>query len=127
MKRLLLNKKNLLKKLEFLRLRIETWCSINGYDNMDNYTERLDKEGKVGWKVTDWEFVDNMYNTIYNDNEFGYDGYTLKKLNEMWDRYRPYDESSFMGIGVPGSVLINNENYEHVIYKWVSEEIKDIK
>lgn len=77
---------------------------------MDNYTERLDKEGKVGWKVTDWEFVDNMYNTIYNDNEFGYDGYTLKKLNEMWDRYRPYDESSFMGIGVPGSVLINNEN-----------------
>ncbi len=61
MKRLLLNKKNLLKKLEFLRLRIETWCSINGYDNMDNYTERLDKEGKVGWKVTDWEFVDNMY------------------------------------------------------------------
>ena len=111
MKRPLLNKKNLLKKLEFLRLRIETWCSINGYDNMDNYTETLTKDCKVGWKLTDWEFVDNMHNTIYNDHEFGYNGDTLKKLNEMWDRYRPYDESSFMGIGVPGSVLINNEKY----------------
>ena len=33
-KRLKINRKNLLKKLEFLRLRIETWCSINGYDNI---------------------------------------------------------------------------------------------
>ncbi len=87
--------KTLLKKLEVLRLRIETWCTINGYEAMDNYSERLDKYGNVIWKLTDWEFVDNMHNTIYNDHDFGYDGDLLKRLNKMWKRYRPYDRYFF--------------------------------
>ena len=87
--------KTLLKKLEVLRLRIETWCAINGYKAMDNYSERLDKYGNVIWKLTDWEFVDNMHNTIYNDHDFGYDGDLLKRLNKMWKRYRPYDRYFF--------------------------------
>jgi len=108
-KKLKINRKNLLKKLEFLRLRIEVWCTKNGYDKMDNYTERLDKGGNVVWKVSDWEFVDNMHNTIYNDREFGYNGDTLKKLNRMWNRYRPYDESSFQDFEVSESWNFNEE------------------
>ncbi len=108
-KKLKINRKNLLKKLEFLRLRIEVWCTKNGYDKMDNYTERLDKDGNVVWKVSDWEFVDNMHNTIYNDREFGYNGDTLKKLNRMWNRYRPYDESSFQDFEVSESWNFNEE------------------
>ena len=57
---------------------------------MGNYTERLDKNGTAVWKVTDWEFVDNMCKTIYNSNDFDYTGDTLKRLNWMWKRYRPY-------------------------------------
>ena len=105
----MINQKILAEKLLQLRCRIEDWTHIHGWENMDNRTIRKNKEGSIVWKQTDWEFVDNMHNTIYNDHEFGYNGDTVKKLNEMWDRYRPYDESSFMGIGVPGSVLINNE------------------
>ena len=68
---------------------------LNGYDAMDNYSERLDKYGNVIWKLTDWEFVDNMHNTIYNDHDFGYDGDLLKRLNKMWKRYGPYDRYFF--------------------------------
>lgn len=110
----MVDKKNLLKKLEFLQLRIEAWCNINGYAKMDNYTERLDKNGTAVWKVTDWEFVDNMYVTIYNDNEFGYNGDTLKMLNKMWKRYRPYDESSFQDFEVSESWDFNENNNTYI-------------
>ena len=101
----------MLERLERLIERIEAYGKANGWDSVGNYVERRNENGEIYWRQTDWEFVDNFHNTIYNENYFGYNGDTLKKLNEMWDRYRPYDESSFMGIGVPGSVLINNEKY----------------
>ena len=55
-----------------LRTRIEKWCEKNGYENMNNVAERKNKDGKVVWKRSDWEHVDDMHNLIYNDEEYYY-------------------------------------------------------
>ena len=89
------DKSIMLRKLMKLKDRIETFGHKYGFENIDNYTERRRKNGVVGWRVSDWEFVDNMHNTIYNDHDFGYDGDLLKRLNKMWKRYRPYDRYFF--------------------------------
>jgi hypothetical protein len=81
------DKSIMLRKLMKLKDRIETFGHKYGFENIDNYTERRRKNGVVGWRVSDWEFVDNMHNTIYNDHDFGYDGDLLKRLNKMWKKY----------------------------------------
>ena len=70
-----------------LRTRIEEWCNVHGYDKMDNVAERKNKKGKVVWKRSDWEHVDDMYNLIYNDEEYYYTKDTFSELNKMWKRY----------------------------------------
>jgi len=74
--------------LSKLRNRIETFGHKYGWEHIDNYTERLDKDGQVVWRVSDWEFVDNMYISIYNDHEFGFNGNTLRRLNKMRKKYQ---------------------------------------
>jgi len=74
--------------LSKLRNRIETFGHQYGWKHIDNYTERLDKDGQVVWRVSDWEFVDNMYISIYNDHEFGFNGDTLRRLNKMRKKYQ---------------------------------------
>jgi len=74
--------------LSKLRNRIETFGHQYGWEHIDNYTERLDKDGQVVWRVSDWEFVDNMYISIYNDHEFGFNGNTLRRLNKMRKKYQ---------------------------------------
>ena len=77
----------LLKKLNSLRIRIEDWCEKNGYENMSNVAERKNKDGEVVWKRSDWEFVDDMHNLIYNDEEYYYTKDTFRELNKMWKKY----------------------------------------
>ena len=84
------NREILLNKLERLQERIEAWIEKNGYKNLDNHIERMNKYGVVVWKQTDWEFVDGFYNAIYNGDEFWYSRDTLKNLNRMWDQYNTY-------------------------------------
>ena len=77
-----------------LRTRIEKWCEKNGYENMSNVAERKNKDGKVVWKRSDWEFVDDMHNLIYNDEEYYYTKDTFRELNKMWKKYELDDWNS---------------------------------
>lgn len=85
------DKSIMLRKLLKLKDRIETYGHKYGWDSIDNYTERINREsegkGHTIWKVSDWEFVDNMHNTIYNDHDFGFNGVILSRLNKMWKKY----------------------------------------
>ena len=85
-----MNKEVLLNRLKQLLERIEVWITKNGYKNLSNYKERMNKYGVVVWNQTDWEFVDGFYNAIYNGDEFWYSRDTLKNLNRMWDQYNTY-------------------------------------
>ena len=87
-----------LERLASLRDRIEDWCNKFGYANQDNYLERKNSEGEIVWHKSDWEFVDDMHNTVYNShyhrkgedgfgNDYSYNDETLKTLNKMWRRY----------------------------------------
>ena len=82
--------KVLLKKLVKLRKRIEAWTEINGFGNQGNQNERKDVDGNVVWKRTHWEYVDDMHNSLYNDDEYYYDKKTLKELNRLWKKYNIY-------------------------------------
>jgi len=62
----LIERKLLLENLLRLRSRIEDWTQSHGWENMDNYREKKDGKGRVVWKLSDWEFVDNMYKAVYN-------------------------------------------------------------
>ena len=82
--------KVLLKKLVKLRKRIEAWTEINGFGNQGNQNERKDVDGNIVWKRTHWEYVDDMHNSLYNDDEYYYDKKTLKELNRLWKKYNIY-------------------------------------
>ncbi|MBT4207969.1 hypothetical protein HOE22_06450 [Candidatus Woesearchaeota archaeon] len=82
-----MKRQTLLNKLKSLRTRIEDWCEKNGYENMGNYVERKNSDGKIVWKRSDWEHVDALHDTILNDDTVIYTKSTLKQLNEMWKRY----------------------------------------
>ena len=86
----MLDKEILLKKLVKLRKRIEAWTDVNGFGNQSNQSERKNKDGEVVWKRTDWEYVDDMHNTLYNDHELWCDKEVLKNLNRLWKRYNTY-------------------------------------
>ena len=85
----MIERKLLLENLLRLRSRIEDWTIINGWENMDNHKEKKNKQGRVVWKLSDWEFVDSMYGAVYNgDGGFGND-YSLDvmddTMNISWD------------------------------------------
>ncbi len=83
-----MKKEIFLKKLVSLRTRIEKWCEKNGYENMGNVAERKNSDGTVVWRRSDWEFVDDMHNLIYNDEPYFYTKDTYKDLNTMWNKYK---------------------------------------
>ena len=85
-----MDKKVLLEKLVMLRERIEAWAHDNGFKNLGNISEKKNADGKVVWRRTHWEYVDDMHNALYNDDEYWYDEKTLKKLNRLWKRYNIY-------------------------------------
>jgi len=82
-------RQTILDKLDMLKERIEEWAAVNGYGNLDNSEERKNNEtGELIWRRTDWEYVDDFYNTMVNDNVFYPDRKTFKKLNVMWKKYK---------------------------------------
>ena len=85
-----MNKEVLLEKLVMLRERIEAWADKNGFKNLGNISEKKDADGKVVWRRSHWEYVDDMHNALYNEDEYWYDEKTLKKLNRLWKRYNIY-------------------------------------
>ncbi len=85
-----MDKDILLYKLVRLRKRIEKWADINGFENIENQSERKDAEGNIVWRRSHWEYVDDMHNALYNDHEYWYDKKTLKELNRLWKRYNIY-------------------------------------
>ena len=87
-----MNKKVLLEKLVRLRKRIEAWADKNGFKNLGNISEKKDADGKVVWRRTHWEYVDDMHNALYNDDEYWYDEKTLKELNRLWKKYAPHPD-----------------------------------
>ena len=89
----MIERKLLLEKLLRLRSRIEDWTRVHGWNKMDNHKERKNIEGKVVWKLSDWEFVDNMYKAVYNGpdgfgNDYSFNKNTVKTWNKMWKRYK---------------------------------------
>ena len=60
---------------------------------MDNHKEKKNKQGRVVWKLSDWEFVDNMYKAVYNGpdgfgSDYSFNMDTVKTWNKMWYRYK---------------------------------------
>jgi len=84
----LINQKTLLEKLLLLRCRIEDWTHIHGWENMDNYREQKNKDGKIVFKISDWEYVDNVYNAAYNDWKLKCTKWQVVEWNEMWKKYK---------------------------------------
>ena len=76
------------KKITLLRERIEWWSHKNGYENMDNASEHRDDKGRLIWKQSDWEYVDDTYNHYINDKDYSPHIATLIKMNELWKKYK---------------------------------------
>ena len=95
----MIDRKLLLEKLLHLRSRIENWGHQHGWKNIDNYKERKNRDGKIVWKLSDWEFVDSMYGAVYNGksgfgNDYSFNKDTVKTWNRLWKRYEidvPHD------------------------------------
>ena len=75
------------EKLLRLRSRIEDWASLNGYENMGNWSERKNADGEVVWKKSHWEWVDDQYGIIINGYEFTWGKDHYKELNKLWKQY----------------------------------------
>ena len=79
----------IISKLDTLKERIEDWASINGYANLDNSDESKNTEtGELIWRRTDWEYVDDTYITMINDEGFYPGKKCFKKMNVMWKKYK---------------------------------------
>ena len=75
------------EKLLRLRSRIEDWASLNGYENMGNWSERKNSDGEVVWKKSHWEWVDDQYGIIINGYEFTWGKDHYRELNKLWKQY----------------------------------------
>ena len=89
----MIDRKELLEKLLRLRCRIEDWTQVHGWERMDSYREKKNYYGKVVWKQSDWEFVDNMYCAVFNGpagfgNDYFFNKDTVKTWNKLWKRYQ---------------------------------------
>ena len=80
-------RKNITKKVERLRERIEAWCKKNGYDKMENQTELKDKTGQYTYKYSDWEFIDDAYGNMINDGDWLPHQKEMVKYNKLWRKY----------------------------------------
>ena len=82
-------RETILEKLDALKERIEDWAAINGYGKLDNSDERKSNEtGELIWRRTDWEYVDDTYGLMINDESFYPGKECFKKMNVMWKKYR---------------------------------------
>ena len=77
----------LLAKIKRLQHRITMWCASNGYENMGNNKEHRDDKGRLIWKQSDWEYVDDTHKQIINNESYKPYSATLKKMNALWKKY----------------------------------------
>ena len=77
----------LLAKIKRLQHRITMWCASNGYENIGNNKEHRGDDGEIIWKQSDWEYVDDTYGHMVNDDEYEPHSNTLRKMNQLWKRY----------------------------------------
>ena len=101
----MIERKELMEKLLRLRCRIENWTHVYGWKNMDNIKETKNEDGLVAWKLSDWEYVDSMYNAVVNGpngfgNDYSFNKDTVKTWNKMWKRYELH------------TGLVKNPNFE---------------
>jgi hypothetical protein len=82
-----IDRETLIVKIKRLRDRISSWCKINGYENMGNVNEHRDDKGRLIWKQSDWEYVDDTHNQIINNENYKPYLTTLKKMNALWKKY----------------------------------------
>ena len=59
---------------------------------MDNIKETKNKNGIIAYKLSDWEYVDSMYNAVVNGpngfgNDYSFNKDTVKTWNRLWKRY----------------------------------------
>ena len=88
----MIERKELMEKLLRLRCRIEDWTHVHGWKNMDNIKETKNKNGIIAYKLSDWEYVDSMYNSVVNGpngfgNDYSFNKDTVKTWNRLWKRY----------------------------------------
>ena len=82
-----IDRESLLAKIKRLRDRISIWCKTNGHENMGNVNEHRDDKGRLIWKQSDWEYVDDTYNQIVNNESYKPYSATLIKMNKLWKKY----------------------------------------
>ena len=82
-----IDRETLIVKIKRLRDRISSWCKINGYENMGNVNEHRDDKGRLIWKQSDWEYVDDTHNQIINNESYKPYSATLIKMNALWKKY----------------------------------------
>jgi len=82
-----INRKTLINKIKRLRHRISSWCATNGYENMGNDYEHRDDKGRIIWKQSDWEYVDDTHKQIINNESYKPYSATLIKMNKLWKKY----------------------------------------
>jgi hypothetical protein len=80
----------LLTKIKRLQRRISMWCKTNGHENLGNTNEHRGDDGEIIWKQSDWEYVDDTYNQIVNNENYKPYAVTLKKMNKLWKKYNVY-------------------------------------
>tara|TARA_R100000008_G_scaffold7831_1_gene4173 strand:+ start:6278 stop:6532 length:255 start_codon:yes stop_codon:yes gene_type:complete len=80
-------RKVIIDKMKKLRTRIETWTRVHGHENLSNSEEHRDDKGRIIWKRSDWEYVDDTYGHMVNDDEYEPHSNTLRKMNQLWKRY----------------------------------------
>ena len=79
----------LTKKIKWCRDMIEVYCNANGYGKMKNYKEvKSKKDDRYTWQYSDWEFVDDMYGHIVNDEDWMPTKQVLKDINDIHKKYR---------------------------------------
>ena len=74
-------------KIKRLQHRITMWCASKGYENIGNNKEHRGDDGEIIWKQYDWEYVDDTYNQIVNNESYSPYIVTLKKMNVLWKKY----------------------------------------
>jgi hypothetical protein len=72
-----------------LKQTIGNYGITNGWTSIDNYRERK-IDGKIVWSYNDWERIEDMYITIYNDKQHGFN--CDKCYDELYDIECKYKE-----------------------------------
>ena len=80
-------RKVIIDKMKKLRTRIEKWARVHGHKNLSNSEEHHDDKGRIIWKRSDWEYVDDQYGLMINDWNWLPQTSSYKRYNKLWKKY----------------------------------------